>query len=202
MVTCARVTHQERNVATVSRGRVGVGQFVTEPAEFRGADRPLAHFAPRHPQSPQGRSGWYRRDLQRRPLYGSHQVGLVGCHSQHLARRVRAVWPAAGYLDRVAFNLSHIPRLRSSFNEEIFDSLADARRKLALWRCDENNVRPHSSLGNQTPAEARRALEQSEGSAPGALAQPGQTTCWTIAGSGRTEGLTSRCSRPVAKQPV
>ncbi|PZX22820.1 putative transposase, partial [Rhodobacter capsulatus] len=47
-------------------------------------------------------------------------------------------------------------------NEEIFDSLADARRTLALWRYDYNHVRPHSSLGNQTPAEARRALEQSE----------------------------------------
>jgi putative transposase len=57
-------------------------------------------------------------------------------------------------------------------NEEIFDSLADARQKLALWRYDYNNVRPHSSLGNLTPAEARRALEQSDGTAPGALAQP------------------------------
>ncbi len=57
-------------------------------------------------------------------------------------------------------------------NDEIFDSLADARRKLALWRYDYNNVRPHSSLGNKTPSDARRALEQSEGSAPGALAQP------------------------------
>ena len=56
-------------------------------------------------------------------------------------------------------------------SEEWFDSLDDARRKLALWRYDYNNVRPHSSLGNQTPAEARRALEQFEGSAPGALAQ-------------------------------
>jgi putative transposase len=55
-------------------------------------------------------------------------------------------------------------------NEEIFDSLVDARRKLALWRYDYNNVRPHSSLGGMTPADARRALEQSEGSAPGALA--------------------------------
>ena len=55
-------------------------------------------------------------------------------------------------------------------SEEIFDSLADARRTLAIWRYDYNNVRPHSSLGNKTPAEARRALEQSEGSAPGALA--------------------------------
>jgi putative transposase len=55
-------------------------------------------------------------------------------------------------------------------NEEIFDSLADARRILGLWRYDYNNVRPHSSLGNQTPAEARQTLEQSDGSAPGALA--------------------------------
>ena len=56
-------------------------------------------------------------------------------------------------------------------NEEIFDSLDDARRKLGLWRYDYNNVRPHSSRGNKTPAEARRALELSEGSAQGALAQ-------------------------------
>ncbi len=56
-------------------------------------------------------------------------------------------------------------------NEEIFDSLDDARRKLGLWRYDYNHVRPHSSLGNKTPAEARRALELSEGSAHGALVQ-------------------------------
>ena len=56
-------------------------------------------------------------------------------------------------------------------NEETFDTLDDARRKLALWRYDYNNVRPHSSLGNQTPAQARRALEQFEGSAHDALAQ-------------------------------
>lgn len=42
-----------------------------------------------------------------------------------------------------------------------------ARRKLALWRYDYNNVRPHSSLGNQTP---KQALEHFEGSA---LAQSG-----------------------------
>lgn len=59
-------------------------------------------------------------------------------------------------------------------NEEIFDTLDDARRKLALWRYDYNAVRPHSSLGNQTPLEARRTLEQFEGSAPGALAQNGR----------------------------
>ena len=56
-------------------------------------------------------------------------------------------------------------------NEEMFDNLDDARRKLALWRYDYNNARPHSSLGNKTPAEARRTLERIEASAPGALAK-------------------------------
>ena len=56
-------------------------------------------------------------------------------------------------------------------NEELFDTLDDARRKLALWRYDYNNVRPHASLENQTPAEARRALEQFDGSAHDELAQ-------------------------------
>ena len=58
-------------------------------------------------------------------------------------------------------------------NEELFDSLPDARRKLARWRYDYNHIRPHSALGNLAPAQARRALEQSEGSAPGALAPRG-----------------------------
>ena len=55
-------------------------------------------------------------------------------------------------------------------NEEIFDTLDDARRKVALWRYDYNAVRPHSSLGNLTPLEARRTLALPDGSAPGALA--------------------------------
>jgi putative transposase len=37
-------------------------------------------------------------------------------------------------------------------NEEMFDSLDDARHKLSLWRYDCNNVVPHSSPGTQTPA--------------------------------------------------
>ncbi|MDC1520882.1 transposase [Planktomarina temperata] len=49
--------------------------------------------------------------------------------------------------------------------------MPNERRELALWRYDYNNVRPHSSLANQTPAEARRTLEQFEGFAPDALAQ-------------------------------
>ncbi|WP_194743247.1 integrase core domain-containing protein [Thermaurantiacus tibetensis] len=42
-------------------------------------------------------------------------------------------------------------------NEEVFDSLADVRRKLAVGRYDDHNVRQHSWLGNRTPAQARRA---------------------------------------------
>ncbi len=42
-------------------------------------------------------------------------------------------------------------------NEEMFDSLDDARRKLALWRYDYNNVRPHSALGNETTRRRTRA---------------------------------------------
>jgi putative transposase len=65
-----------------------------------------------------------------------------------------------------SFNVSLRDEL---LNEELFDSLPDARRKLALWRYDYNNVRPHSSLGNRTPVQARRALELNEGSTPDAL---------------------------------
>ncbi len=61
-------------------------------------------------------------------------------------------------------------------NGVMFESLADACQKLALWRYDDNNVRPLSPLGNKTPAEIRRVPEQSEGPAPGALAQPETTT--------------------------
>jgi len=57
-------------------------------------------------------------------------------------------------------------------NEEIFDSVAEARRTLALWRYHYSNVRPYASLGNKTPAEARRALELFDGIAPGAPAIP------------------------------
>ena len=87
-------------------------------------------------------------------------------------RRVEWHYIDPGKPQQNAFIESFNGSLRDELlNEEMFDSLDDARRKLALWRYDYNNVRPHSSLENQTPAEARRTLEQSEGSAPGALAQ-------------------------------
>ncbi len=45
-------------------------------------------------------------------------------------------------------------RLRDEcLNVEVFFTLADARRKLALWRHDYNHHRPHSALADRTPAE-------------------------------------------------
>jgi putative transposase len=38
-------------------------------------------------------------------------------------------------------------------NVEIFFNVADARRKLHLWRQDYNHHRPHSALADRTPAE-------------------------------------------------
>jgi len=51
----------------------------------------------------------------------------------------------------------------------VFDSLAHARKELALWRHDNSHHRPYSSLGGLTPA-ARRSVKLCEGSAPGSLA--------------------------------
>lgn len=41
-------------------------------------------------------------------------------------------------------------------NAHWFTTIADARRKIELWRLDYNNFRPHSSLGGLTPAEFSR----------------------------------------------
>ena len=38
-------------------------------------------------------------------------------------------------------------------NVQQFLSLADARQKIEAWRCDCNQVRPHSSLRHLTPSE-------------------------------------------------
>ena len=38
-------------------------------------------------------------------------------------------------------------------NEHWFMSLAEARRKIEVWRRDYNQVRPHSALAYQTPEE-------------------------------------------------
>jgi putative transposase len=52
-----------------------------------------------------------------------------------------------------AFIESFNGRLRNELlNETLFRSLDHARETLALWKDDYNTIRPHSSLGNLSPA--------------------------------------------------
>ncbi len=53
---------------------------------------------------------------------------------------------------------AHIESFNGKFrdeclNENWFISLDDARHKIEAYRIDYNEVRPHSSLDNQTPME-------------------------------------------------
>ena len=58
-------------------------------------------------------------------------------------------------------------RLRDEcLNVSWFENLWDARRKIAAWRKEYNEDRPHSSLGYQTPADFVRQLAASASSVP------------------------------------
>lgn len=111
-------------------------------------------------------------------LYTEEKLGVRRRRGRKRARGSRTLMPVAlrpGERPLSVIACNHLPgngSLRDELlNEELFDSLDEARRKLALWRYDYNHVRPHSSFGNKTPVEARRALEQFEGIAHDALAQ-------------------------------
>jgi putative transposase len=69
-------------------------------------------------------------------------------------------------------------------NETLFRSLSDARAKLAVWRADYNEVRPHSSLGYLTPAKYASALAANTGRP---AANPDHSAGRPLA-SGHTEG--------------
>jgi putative transposase len=90
---------------------------------------------------------------------------------------------APGKPTQNAFIESFNGRLRDELlNETLFTTLAQVRAVLAAWKDDYNTVRPHSALGNLTPAEyvdrsASRpqrggALRYTEGSAPRPAAPP------------------------------
>lgn len=53
-------------------------------------------------------------------------------------------------------------RLRDEcLNQHWFTTLADARQRIEDWRIDYNEIRPHSSLGYQTPKEVYQQFMQS-----------------------------------------
>jgi putative transposase len=76
---------------------------------------------------------------------------------------------APGKPQQNGFIESFNARLRDEcLNETLFSSLVHVREVLAVWRHDYNHHRPHSSLGNKTPAEmaAKSVGEPSWGLTP------------------------------------
>ena len=62
-------------------------------------------------------------------------------------------------------------RLRDEcLNVELFGSLGDAQRILQAWQHDYNHQRPHSALGDATPAEF--AAKTLEGTVPSRQQEP------------------------------
>ena len=92
---------------------------------------------------------------------------------------------APGKPQQNAFIESFNGRLRDELlNETLFTSLVHAREGLSRWRIDYNTVRPHSGLGNLTPAayanasaptmQRNGALRSIGGFAPPSVASPSQ----------------------------
>jgi putative transposase len=100
-------------------------------------------------------------------------------------RQVEWHYIAPGKPQQNAFIESFNGRLRDELlNETLFSSLAHAREVLSLWKHDYNTVRPHSGLGNLTPAayadhsapgtQRGGTLRYTGGSAPRPVAPPSQ----------------------------
>ena len=113
---------------------------------------------------------------------------LTGLAILRWTQETRIAWHyiAPGKPQQNAFIESFNGRLRDElFNETLFTSLAQVRAVLAEWKHDYNTVRPHSALGNLSPAEyANRsapekqrdgALRYTEDSAPHPVASPSRT---------------------------
>jgi len=100
-------------------------------------------------------------------------------------RQVEWHYIAPGKPTQNAFIESFNGRLRDELlNETLFSSLVHAREALSLWKDDYNTIRPHSGIGNLTPAayadrsapEMQRdgTLRYTGGSAPRPVAPPSQ----------------------------
>jgi putative transposase len=112
---------------------------------------------------------------------------LTGMAILRWSQETRVEWHyiAPGKPQQNAFIESFNGRLRDELlNETLFTSLIHVRETLAIWKDDYNNVRPHSALGNMTPAFAKLGgvpamqrdgtLRYIEGSAPRPVAPPSQ----------------------------
>ncbi len=112
---------------------------------------------------------------------------LTGMAILRWSQETRVEWHyiAPGKPQQNAFIESFNGRLRDELlNEKLFTSLAHVREALAMWKDDYNTFRPHSALGNLTPAAFAKLsapamqrdgmLRYIEGSAPRPVAPPSQ----------------------------
>ena len=114
----------------------------------------------------------------RRRFAAMPRRGLAGAEM-----RIEWHYIAPGKPVQNAFIESLNGKLRDEpLNQTLFTSLVQTRAVLSAWKADYNNVRPHSALGNQSPAEyADRgapgpqrggALRYAVGSTPRPVAPP------------------------------
>jgi len=95
---------------------------------------------------------------------GSEFAGRVMDAWAH-QRGIQLVFIRPGRPTENSFIESFNGRLRDEcLNVELFPAMADATRLLTAWRDDYNHQRPHSSLGDDTPAEF--ATKKLEGTVP------------------------------------
>ena len=87
---------------------------------------------------------------------GSEFIGQV-IREWLTAKRVGTLFIAPGSPWENGYAESFHSRLRDEFlNDERFETVGEAKVKAQDWRHDFNTIRPHSSLGYQTPREAAR----------------------------------------------
>jgi putative transposase len=79
--------------------------------------------------------------------------------AQHSGVKLHFIQP--GKPTQNAFVESYNGKFRDAcLNEHWFLTLGDARRHIEGWRIHYNTIRPHSSLGNQTPAMFRQTRKE------------------------------------------
>ena len=80
-------------------------------------------------------------------------------------------------------------------NASWFANLFDARRKIAAWRKEYNEERPHSSLGYRTPAEFAREVGGEKGCGKAAaLENPAEASGFSLSHSHGDGSLSANAS--------
>jgi Integrase core domain len=91
------------------------------------------------------------------PTNSRSNLGLF-CHPARCASTGRGSQAIAAGEESLHNQNAHVESFHGRLREEClniswFQNLFDARRKIAAWRTEYNEERPHSSLGYRTPKE-------------------------------------------------